>query len=119
MNRRQFLRTTALAAATLPIATHARAASPAIIRPERDGMLRVRGKREFILGLYQIPKHESALREASDAGFNLINRSPTRAAHDEAHALGLWTWSALGTLLPANRAEVEKRVRQTIETLRD
>ena len=119
MNRRQFLRTTALAAAALPLAPHARAASSSNIRPDRDGMMRVRGKREFILGLYQVPKHENALREASQAGFNLINRSPTRAVHDEAHALGLWTWSALGSLPPTNRAEAEQRMRQTVEMLRD
>lgn len=82
-------------------------------------MLRVRGRREFILGLYQVPKHEGALREASEAGFNLINRSATRGAYDEAHALGLWGWSALGSLPPSNRADAETRLRQTIEALRD
>ena len=67
---------------------------------------------------YQVPKHESALREASEAGSNLINRNPDRAAYDKAHALGLWGWSALGSLPPTNRAEAENRMRQTIETLR-
>ena len=119
MNRRQFLQTTALAAATLPVAPNAFAATSTTIRPDRDGMLRVRGKREFVLGLYQVPKHASALREASEAGFNLINRSAMRAAYDEAHALGLWGWSALGSLPFANRAEAETRMRQTIEALRD
>lgn len=118
MNRRHFLQTAALAAAALPIAPSAFAAKTTAIRPDRDGMLRVRGKREFILGLYQVPKHEGALREASAAGFNLINRSPTRAAYDEAHALGLWGWSALGSLPPEKRADAEGRLRQTIETLR-
>lgn len=119
MNRRQFVRTAALAATGLPIVSHARAATTSAIRPERDGMLRVRGKREFILGLYQVPKGDGALREASAAGFNLINRSATRAAYDEARALGLWGWSALGSLPPSNRAEAESHLRQTIETLRD
>lgn len=119
MNRRQFLQTAALVATALPIAPGAFAATSKPIRPERDGMLRVRGRREFVLGLYQVPKHEGALREASEAGFNLINRSPTRAAYDEAHALGLWGWSALGSLPLANRPEAENRMRQTIESLRD
>lgn len=119
MNRRNFLQTAALAAAALPVAPSAFAAASSTIRPDRDGMLRVRGKREFVLGLYQVPKHESALREASEAGFNLINRSATRAAYDEAHALGLWGWSALGSLPLEKRAEAEGRMRQTIETLRD
>jgi len=119
MNRRQFLHTAALSAAALPIVPGAFAATSSTIRPDRDGMLRVRGKREFVLGLYQVPKSDGTLRGASEAGFNLINRSPTRAAYDEAHALGLWGWSALGSLPTTNRAEAENRMRQTIETLRD
>src|SRR3990172_9168523 len=118
MNRRQFLQTAAYAAATLPVVPGAFASASSTIRPDRDGMLRVRGKREFILGLYQVPKHDGALREAREAGFNLINRSATRAAYDEAHAVGLWGWSALGSLPSSNRAEAENRMRQTIETLR-
>lgn len=119
MNRRQFLKTAAHTAAALPFASNAFAGGAQPIRPDRDGMLRVRGRREFILGLYQVPKHEGALREASEAGFNLINRSATRAAFDEAQALGLWGWSALGSLPLSNRAEAQNRMRQTIETLRD
>ncbi len=119
MNRRHFLQTTTLAAAALPVLPNAFAAAPSTIRPDRDGMLCVRGRREFILGLYQVPKHDTALREASEAGFNLINRSPTRAAYDEAHALGLWGWSALGSLPTEKRADAETRMRQTIEALRD
>jgi len=119
MNRRQFIRTTALTAAALHFAPKVFAAEARTIRPDRDGILRVRGQRQFILGLYQVPKHEGALREASAAGFNLINRSPTRAAFDEALALGLWGWSALGSLPATNRAEAENRMRQTIESLRD
>ena len=119
MNRRHFLQTATLATAALPVVPSAFAAAASTTRPERDGMLRVRGKREFILGLYQVPKSESALREASEAGFNLINRSATRAAYDEAHALGMLGWSALGSLPTEKRADAESRMRQTIETLRD
>ena len=119
MNRRRFLKTTAIAAAALPVAPEPFAAIPSTIRTERAGMLRVRGKREFILGLYQVTKHDGALREASEAGFNLINRSATPAAYDEAHALGLWCWSSVGSLPQEKRAEAENRMRQTIETVRD
>ena len=119
MNRRHFLQTAALAATALPVTTRAFAAASPIIHPDRDGMLRVRGKREFILGLYQVPKHDGALREAGEAGFNLINRGATRAAYDEAHALGLWGWSALGSLPAEKRADAEIRMKQTIKILRD
>ena len=119
MNRRQFLRNTTLAAVGLSTAPTSFATASPMIRPDRDGMLRVRGKREFILGLYQVPKHDGTLREASEAGFNLINRSATRAPYDEAHALGLWGWSALGSIEPSKRLEGEDRIRKTIESLRD
>jgi len=60
--------TISLATVAVPFMPSAFAASPRTICPDRDGMLRVRDKREFILGLYQVPKHEGALREASEAG---------------------------------------------------
>ncbi|MBU6403018.1 MAG: hypothetical protein KGS61_22070 [Verrucomicrobia bacterium] len=117
MTRRQFLRRTALLAATLTVAPRVRAAAP-VIRPDYDGMLRARGRREFVLGLYEAPKGEGRLREAREAGFNLVQRSPVRAAYDEAHSLGLRGWSALGSLPAADRAGAEARMRQTIEDLR-
>jgi hypothetical protein len=119
MNRRQFLQTTGMATAAMPFLPSAFASSTRAIRTDHDGMLCVRSQREFILGLYQAPKHKGALSQASEAGFNLINRSATRAAYDEAQALGLWGWSALGSLPPTNRSEAEARMRQVIETLRD
>ena len=119
MNRRQFIKTTAVATSALPFATSAIAAASSAIGTDRDGMLRVRGKREFILGLYQVPKQDGALREASEAGFNLINRSATRAAYDEAHRFGLWGWSALGSLPQTNPAAAENRMQQTVESLHD
>ncbi len=119
MNRRQFLQTTGLATAAMPFLQSAFASSARAIRIDHDGMLCIGSQREFILGLYQAPKHKGALRQASEAGFNLIHRSATRAAHDEAQTLGLWGWSALGSLPATNRSEAEARMRQVIETLRD
>lgn len=108
-----------MATAALRVAPGVLAASLSRIRPDHDGMLRVRGRREFILGLYQLPQQADGLGEMRAAGFNLIHRSPTRAAYDEAHALGLWGWSALGSIPLENRAEAESRLRQTVESLRD
>lgn len=119
MNRRQFLQTTARAAAVLPVVSGAVIAATPPVSPDRDGMLRVRGQREFILGLYQVPKGDAALREASAAGFNLIHRPPMPAAYDEAQTLDLWGWSALGSLPATNRAEAEQRIRKAVEALRE
>jgi hypothetical protein len=118
MNRRQFVQTTAFGAAVLPFAPSLLAANPRAIRFARDGMLCLDGQREFILGLYQVPEGDGTLRAASEAGFNLIRRDASRAAYDEAQALGLWGWTALGSLPPTNRAEAENRMRQAIESLR-
>lgn len=120
MNRRRFLQSTALAVASVSSLPQTWAASPGLRPDARDGMLRVKGQREFILGLYQVPKRDGALAQAAQAGFNLINRGMDRAAFDEAHRLGLWGWTSTGTLPDgAERAAAEKRLRGQIEALRD
>jgi hypothetical protein len=120
MNRRHFLRTAALAAIASPnvLTASPNPRTPAV-RLDRDGTLNVAGHREFILGLYQPPKRDDALRAAHDAGFNLVNRPATRAAYDEAHGLGLWVWSAVGSIAPDKAEESRKRLRETIEPLHD
>jgi hypothetical protein len=118
MNRRRFLQSTGLAAA-MSFVPGAFASIPGRIRVDRHGALRVGGKPEFVLGLYAAPKREGALREASEAGFNLVNRPANRAAYDEARGFELWGWSSLGSLPTANRDEAERRMRQIIEALRD
>jgi len=118
MNRRQFLKNTGIAATVLPLFPAQLNAVEHTIHTDRDGMLRVHGKREFILGLYQVPKGDTTLREASEAGFNLIHRGATHAAFEEVHALGMWGWTALGSLPLNNQADAGKRMQQTIESLR-
>ncbi len=119
MNRRRFLKATGLIMAAAPAIPSAFAASGETIHPDRDGMLRVNGRREFILGLYQVPRREGALREAREAGFNLVNRDATKSAYDEARAFGLWGWSALGSLPVGISSEAEERMAKAINTLRD
>lgn len=120
LTRRRFLRTAGLAAAAACGAVPALGAGTKSerIRPDRDGMLRIAGRREFILGLYQTPRHQGALREAAAAGFNLVNRSPTAAAYDEARAHGLRGWSAVGSIGVADPGRDEARIRETVEALR-
>jgi hypothetical protein len=105
-----------MATAAMPFLPSAFASSARAIRTDHDVMLCVWSEREFILGLYQAPKHKGALRQASEAGFNLINRSATRAAYDEAQALGLRGWTALGSLPPTNRSEAETRKNEICKT---
>lgn len=125
MNRRRFLQAApALAASATAAAAsgclHRLSNAPdSAVQLDTDGMLRVRGRREFILGLYQVPAGPNSLREAAETGFNLVHRSATRAAFDEASALGLRCWTALGSLPAQDRAAAEARLRTTVEALRD
>lgn len=96
-------------------------AAPAGLRRwmDRDGALRWDGKRQFVLGLYQLPKRPDALRDAGAAGFNLLNLPPTVAAYDEAWARGVHGWSSVGSLAEgAERPAAEQRIRTTVESLR-
>lgn len=82
-------------------------------------MISVDGRREFILGLYQLPKSEGAFAQAQMAGFNLINRPPTREAYDEAQRHGLWGWSSLGSLPENSRVEAQRRLGEIVALLRE
>lgn len=64
---------------------------------EGDGMLRIGGKRRFVLGLYQTPKGPDGLRAAADAGFQVIQGQPDRGFLDRVHAQGLKCWIATGS----------------------
>lgn len=62
-----------------------------------DGMLRIEGKRSFVLGLYQTAKHRDGMRAAANAGFQVIQAPPDRGFLDKAHAHGLRCWVAAGS----------------------
>ena len=95
-------------------------AAPSIRRfPASDGMLSADARREFVLGLYQLPRRDGAMRDARSAGFNLLNLPPEPKAYDEAHALGIRGWSSVGSLPEgAGRAEAEQKMRATVGRLR-
>ena len=124
MHRRDFLNrlacTAAVSAAIAPLGA-AKAASSGVRRQvEADGTLRWNGRREFILGLYQLPKREGALRDAAQAGFNLVSLPAERKAYDEAHALGVRGWSSVGSIPESgDRRAAEDRIRRVVESLRD
>ncbi|MCC6235770.1 MAG: hypothetical protein IT580_24245 [Verrucomicrobiales bacterium] len=119
LRRRDFLLTLGTAAWSL-------GGSPAVWAGSRrrrwmdtDGTLQFSGKREFVLGLYQLPKRTGAMRDAAAAGFNLLHRPPTVAAYDEAWAQGLRGWSSVGSLPEGNdRPAAAQRIRALVEGLR-
>jgi hypothetical protein len=62
-----------------------------------DGMLRLDGKRTFIHGLYQTPKHQDGLSLAAGAGFQLVHAPSDRTFLDKARSRGLWCWLTVGS----------------------
>ncbi|MBM3724189.1 MAG: hypothetical protein FJW40_02015 [Acidobacteria bacterium] len=87
-------------------------AAPASGGPlDKDGMALVDGRRTFILGLYQLPVTGQPLREAAEAGVDVVHLPPERARFDEARAAGLRGWTTTG-------AKDLARVARVVESLR-
>lgn len=89
-----------------------------------DGMVKVNGKRTFILGTYQVGNKYTApeptlelYRELAAAGFNLVHAGG--AAMDLAHEAGLMTWAAAGTLDLADREASRKRLVEAVNAVKD
>lgn len=59
------------------------------------GMAEVEGKPTFVLGLYEYPEDDAALKEVAEAGFNLVHAKDTDTL-DRLHAHGLWGWVNTG-----------------------
>lgn len=86
---------------------------------DSDGMLRVEGRRRFVLGLYQLPKRDGSLARAAAAGIDVLSLPPERKAYDEAHAVGVRGWSSVGSLAEGSgRAATERGIREKVEALR-
>lgn len=90
-------------------------AQPIVTAYDDDGMITVNGKRTLIIGSYHVPKSEKPFQELAKAGFNLVNTGALDQM-DQAHAAGLMTWTAVGTLdldkWDASAAELRERVRK-------
>jgi hypothetical protein len=72
---------------------------------DSDGMLRIRGRRRFVLGLYHLPVGEQAMERARQAGFQLVHASST-AALDNLWQQGLYGWMTVGS----EESVIRKRV---------
>jgi len=88
-------------------AAAARAAPAPLLSRER--MLLVEGRPRFILGLYENPTNDVALRDAVEAGFNLIQCAPETAALDRIQRLGARAWVNVGAALDVSRDTARRR----------
>ncbi len=64
---------------------------------EPDGMIRIDGQRSFIIGLYENPKDDAKLKEAVQAGFNLVRCAQDKDALDRVAAAGARAWANTGS----------------------
>lgn len=116
--RRAFIKSLALAgtAAFGPNLFAREARSVAI---DSDGMLNIKGKREFVLGLYSLPRVPEPMRAAREAGFDLVHLPAHREDFARAREHQLYGWTGLGSISPKNPAESEARIRKTVLSLKD
>ena len=87
-----------LAFLTLSRPAPAGAASPQPLL-DKQHMLLVHGQPRFILGLYENPQDDAQLKEAIEAGFNLIQCSPDSGALDRVQKFGAMGWVNVGGAL--------------------
>jgi hypothetical protein len=85
--------------------------SSALLSKER--MLMVKGKPRFILGLYENPRDDAVLKEAVEAGFNLIQCAPEIAELDRVDHLGAMAWVNAGGALDLSEDAANRRQRLT------
>ena len=107
----------ALLAASTAIA--AAADSRPLLTAER--MAIVDGKPRFLLGLYEKPKDDAVLKQAVDAGFNLIASGASKASLDRLGAHGAKAWVNLGgPLILTDESQAAKdRLLKTVNALKD
>ncbi len=98
----------------LPVGS-AFAGSGGLLNKER--MLLVKGKPRFLLGLYENPREDAVLKEAVEAGFNLIQCAPDIAELDRVQRLGAMAWVNVGGALDLS-ADTANRRQQLTETVR-
>lgn len=110
------MRKTIFAAATLLTTLPGLAAEMSI---NEDRIAVVDGTPTFILGLYENPKDDAALKAAVDAGFNLVYASPTIESLDRLHNVGVHAWLNTGYDIDlSDDADAKKdRLAKSVETL--
>lgn len=84
---------------------------------DSDRMLIADGIRLFVLGLYENPKDDAVLREAAEAGFNLVHVAETQEALDRLEAHGLYGWVNTGSRIDLSE-DIEARTENLREMVR-
>jgi len=80
-----------------------------------DGMLVIKGKREFIIGSYHLPKTEKSFSDLASRGYNYVRVSSAQEM-DSAYKNDLFSWINTGSL---DKEEDAERIRKLIEEFKD
>lgn len=80
--------------------------------------LLVEGQPRLIIGCYEMPKDDAALKQLADAGFNLVC-TRTRADLDRAQKHGLHGWVPIGAGYGPDKPEQQKQLADQIRSLKD
>ncbi len=85
---------------------------------DADAMIRMDGKRIFVLGLYQKPKVQDGYAAMAREGYNLVSLSADSRMLDSARVAGIKGWITLGTIDSTQRTKSWIPIKQKIEQLR-
>ncbi|MBI1787312.1 MAG: hypothetical protein HYR60_07150 [Acidobacteria bacterium] len=78
---------------------------------DSDGMLRIEGRRAFLLGSYQLPNRPNPWKQARDAGLRVVHLPASKEQLDRAREHGIYGWLSLGSIRnPADQDRIRKAV---------
>lgn len=95
------------------------AVSPKSIDIDPGGCITIGGKRQFVLGSYQLPNVTNPWQQLQGAGFNLLKVLPEQKNLDRAREYGLHTWITLGSIPSRDRIKSEERIRRIVMAFKD
>jgi hypothetical protein len=105
----------------LALLTLSRLAPPVSAAPHpllsKQRMLQVQGQPRFILGLYENPQDDAQLKEAIEAGFNLIQCGADVVALDRVQRFGAMAWVNVGGALDLS-SDATVRRQKLVDTAR-
>lgn len=95
-------------------------ADPSVGGPrfEQQKYLVVDDKPRLVIGCYEMPKEDAALKELADNGFNLVC-AHSKADLDRAAKNGLFAWIPVGAGYGAEKPEQQKQLGDKIRELKD
>ena len=116
MTQRHILAPTVLALFTLALPALPASGGPNHLL-SKQRMLLVQGQPRFILGLYENPRDDAQLKQAVEAGFNLIQCAPAAAELDRVRSAGAMAWVNVGAALDLS-SDAAARQQKLVETAR-